>query len=296
MSSPLSAESFSTILLRDGRNLAYIELRDPSGLPIFYFHGHGSSRLEALLLLEQASLAGVRLIAFDRPGIGRSDPKSCDLLLSWPGDVAEAADHLGIEKFAVLGMSAGGPYALSCACKIPHRLSACGLISPLPPPELALKSGLIWMRFSWWLGIRSPKTFRVVLHLALPNEVRTSAQEEKRFLRLAFWMSKADRDLLRAPKIRATFARATAESNRQGGAASRAEIERLIRPWDLPLDQIAFEKLFLWHGEDDRIVAVAPVRLLAEKLRGCRATFYRGEGHFSVIMRHAQSIFSALRA
>jgi pimeloyl-ACP methyl ester carboxylesterase len=291
MATTLPNEPFNAIRLRDGRNLAYIEVGNPDGPPVFYFHGHGSSRLEVLLLAEQASLAGVRLIAFDRPGIGRSDPNSGDLLLSWPGDVAEAANQLGIHQFAVAGMSAGGPYALSCACKIPYRLKACGLISALPPPELILKAGSIWMRFAWWLGIRSPDVFRVGLRLALSDSAPTPGEEDKRLLRMAVWVSKADRELIRNSELRATFARATAESNRQGGAANRAEIERLIRPWGFPLEQITVEKLFLWHGEEDRVVSVAAARLLAKKLPRCRSFFYPGEGHFSVIMRHTQEIF-----
>jgi pimeloyl-ACP methyl ester carboxylesterase len=188
-------------------------------------------------------------------------------------------------------MSAGGSYALSCACKIPERLKACGLISALAPPELILKAGSIWMRFAWWLGIRSPNVFRVGLRIARTEGTPTPADEDRRLLRMAVWVSKADRELIRNSELRATFARATAESNRQGGAANRAEIERLIRPWNLPLGQIAVERLFLWHGEEDRVVSVAAARLLAERLPRCRATFYPGEGHFSVIMRHAQEIF-----
>src|SRR5579864_1224257 len=109
------SEPVSLLTLRDGRALAYLEVGRGDGAPVFHFHGHGSSRLEALALAHAAENAGVRLIALDRPGIGYSAPKSGDRLLDWPSDVAEAADQLGIVRFAVQGMSAGGPYALACA-------------------------------------------------------------------------------------------------------------------------------------------------------------------------------------
>ena len=77
-------EPYSLVRLPDGRALSYLEVGVPSGPAVFHFHGHGSSRLEALMLEEQALKLGVRVIAFDRPGIGRSDPKSGDMLLDWP--------------------------------------------------------------------------------------------------------------------------------------------------------------------------------------------------------------------
>ncbi len=52
---------------------------------------------------------------------------------------------------------------------------------------------------------------------------------------------------------------------------------------------------FLWHGEQDRVMPVAPVRLLARALPHCTATFYPDEGHFSTVANHVQDIFSALR-
>jgi pimeloyl-ACP methyl ester carboxylesterase len=62
-----------------------------------------------------AESSGVQLIGLDRPGIGRSDAKAGYRLLDWPDDVVEVADGLGIERFAVEGLSGGGPYALACA-------------------------------------------------------------------------------------------------------------------------------------------------------------------------------------
>jgi alpha-beta hydrolase superfamily lysophospholipase len=99
----------ATIQLRDGRKLSYLEVGPADGTPLIHCHGDPSSRLEVLFLAEEAIVQGVRVIGFDRPGLGRSDPKPGFGLLDWPDDVMEAADRLGIGRFAVSGFSGGGP-------------------------------------------------------------------------------------------------------------------------------------------------------------------------------------------
>jgi pimeloyl-ACP methyl ester carboxylesterase len=50
-------------------------------------------------------------IAPDRPGLGLSDLKRGRKILDWPADVIELADALQIARFAVVGISGGGPYS-----------------------------------------------------------------------------------------------------------------------------------------------------------------------------------------
>ena len=66
---------------------------------------------------------GVRAITLDRPGIGGSDPQADHRVADWPADVTALADALGIDRFGVIGYSAGVPYALACAALIPERLT-----------------------------------------------------------------------------------------------------------------------------------------------------------------------------
>ena len=156
MSTSNSLTTDFTIQLRDGRNLGVASVGTSDGFPIFHFHGSGSSRLEVLLLADEAIALGVRLIGLDRPGIGRSDTKVGYRLLDWPDDVVGVADQLGIEQFAIEGLSAGGPYAMACAYKIPQRLMACGLISTVSPGNLIRKAGRVGMRMMWWIGAQFP--------------------------------------------------------------------------------------------------------------------------------------------
>ena len=118
----ISAGSNQTLRLESGRSLGYAEWGDASGFPLVHFHGSSSSRLEHPVQPEV--LEGVRLVTIDRPGHGLSEFQPERTLLDWPRDVAALTDHLGIERFAVSGWSAGGPYALACAYRMPEQLHA----------------------------------------------------------------------------------------------------------------------------------------------------------------------------
>ena len=120
----------SHVILPDGRRLAYAEYGQPDGVPVFYFHGAPSSRLEPLLIgYETWARFGLRIIAPDRPGMGQSDFQANRGFSDWPKDVVALADALGLGQFAVLGNSGGGPYVAVCAARIPERLSAAVIVS-----------------------------------------------------------------------------------------------------------------------------------------------------------------------
>jgi pimeloyl-ACP methyl ester carboxylesterase len=279
---------------RDGRSIGVLEVGRPAGVPVFHFHGSGSSRLEALLVADAAEKAGVRLIALDRPGIGQSDPCRRNRLLDWPEKVVEVADALKIPRFAVVGMSAGGPYALACAAGIPDRLTACGLICAVAPPELILRAGPAWMRLLWASARRFPTAFGAFLRAAVPDQPQSVAAAEKWIRWWTRWMAPADRTVLRDHGTCAGLARAFAESTRQGAEAARREAISEVQCWGFAIENISFENIFLWHGEQDRLTPAAASRLFADALPHCRATFYPHDGHFSTALVHAQEIFAAL--
>ena len=285
----------STLRLRDGRTFGYMEVGKIDGPPIFHCHGSGSSRLEVNLLAAAATAQGVRLIGLDRPGIGRSDPKAGYRLLDWPADVAEVADQLGIERFAIEGVSAGGPYAMACAYTIPHRLTACGLISSLAPSSFIRKAGPGWMRAVWWMGAQFPWLLRPYVRLVQRMTGGSDAARiEKWLVRYGPRLGAADHTVLANQEIRKLLVQAMVESFRQGGEGNLEAALAGVQPCGFQVEQIAFEKMFVWHGEQDHIVPVALARLLAQALPHCTATFYPDEGHFSTVANHAQDILNTL--
>jgi pimeloyl-ACP methyl ester carboxylesterase len=97
------------VRLPDGRRLGFVECGEPDGSPMFDFHGNPGSRLSFWGDEDVIRAAGVRLIGVDRPGIGLSDPEPGRDVAAWARDVAVLAGALGLDRFAVLGHSVGGP-------------------------------------------------------------------------------------------------------------------------------------------------------------------------------------------
>src|ERR1700716_3282454 len=115
-----------TVDLDDGRVLGYREYGELTGTPIVYLHGMPGSRLDPVALDEEYRRLGVRVVAIERPGYGLSSARRSGGLVDWPADVAAVADHLAIERFAVLGYSSGGKYAAACAYALPDRVTVVG--------------------------------------------------------------------------------------------------------------------------------------------------------------------------
>jgi pimeloyl-ACP methyl ester carboxylesterase len=119
---------FTTLTLRDGRTLEYAEFGDPSGIPAVLFHGTPGSAAGGAIVADAASASGVRLVAPSRPGYGESTFSPPGLAASVP-DTLELADHLGLERFAVLGTSGGGPFALAVAAVAPDRVTSVSVLA-----------------------------------------------------------------------------------------------------------------------------------------------------------------------
>lgn len=130
----MSIRSSQSLVLPDGRLLGYAEFGHPTGSPLLYFHGFPMSRLEGWMTDKVARRQHIRVISVDRPGYGLSTFQPHRRITDWPADVQALASQLDISRFAVLGMSGGGPYALACAHSLPQEmLSAVGVMCGAPP-------------------------------------------------------------------------------------------------------------------------------------------------------------------
>lgn len=282
------------IQLADGRIIACLELGAPQGKPVFYCHGYPGSRLEARVAAKAAENLGLRLLAPDRPGMGGSDFQPGRTLGDWAGDVAELAGRFGLARFAVVGVSGGGPYALACAARIPERLSGVALISGLGPISSRddLSGMIVTNRLMLRLALRCPLLSRSAVRV-LVSLIRRNP--EFYFRRMIAGIPAADRRVLDISGYRDLLIASTAEALRQGGRGAAWELTLLARPWDFRLEEVPVP-VQIWQGLADNIVPPGMARDMAAALPESACHCLPGEGHFSLVYRHHHTILADLCA
>ncbi|MFH2006893.1 MAG: alpha/beta hydrolase [bacterium] len=263
--------------LPDGRALCYAEYGDPRGTPAFFFHGWPGSRLLGRLGHRAARSRGVRIIAPDRPGIGRSDPHPGRRLLDWPADVLAMADGLGLDRFDVVGYSNGGPYALACAARPAARLAGVAVVSGMGPTDSAgAKLSLPReVRAFFAVNRRAPFLSRLGVRV-----MSIGARQLQTFMATQMWAvaPPPDREVLRRKDVFKALKAEYAESFWPGPVGLDHEISLIRRPWGFDLSEVS-RRILLYHGEADANVPVALARRVAAELPDCRARFLPGKAH-----------------
>lgn len=236
---------------------------------------------------------GVRVIAPDRPGCGLSDFQPGRRIRDWPNDVIELADALGIDRFAMVGVSGGGPYALVCARYIPQRLTAVGVVCGLGPvgESWALREMLWNRRLAFVLARRFPSLLKRFYAVFFGPLLRW--QPAAILSMIARTPAMADRQVLERADVGCVLLASIRESVRTGPFGILYELPLYTHPWDFRPEEIDIA-VELWHGEADPIVPVAHTRALLERLAHSRSVILPGEGHFSLPINHMDEILRAL--
>ncbi len=279
--------------LPDGRVLGCSEYGVADGKPVFYFHGYPASRFEARLAEPAAFKLGLRIVALDRPGYGLSDFTPEHRIDGWPDDVAAAARGLGIERFAVLGISGGGPYALACAFRIPERLSAVALVGGLGPvyQPWARRDLRPFARLGVFLARKASRSLWPI-YGSVPAQMMRRYPARAYALVTAF-AQEADRRVLERPEVREALMASMCEAQRQGPAASLHELGLYARPWGFDLTSIGVP-VTLWQGGCDRVVPPAHGHYQSRELPRGRLRLLPEEGHFSLPINRMDEILRDL--
>jgi pimeloyl-ACP methyl ester carboxylesterase len=282
------------ISLPDGRKLGFDEHGPSHGKPLFYFHGTPSSRVEFNQvrnedLLEELNL---RVIVPDRPGLGLSGFQPGRRFGDWPKDVISLADHLGFDRFAIVGYSGGGAYAAVCAFSIPERITKAGIVSGVGPfTEPALVDGIPQTNRDYfnlshqkpWLSRMMIRMMGMMSHIA-PGKIIANMMST---------LPKADCNVMRLPEVQQTFLAMFKEALRQGPRGAQHDTFLMVTAWDFHPREIQIP-VHIWHGEEDRNAPIAMGRYMANAIPGSQAKFYPGEGHISLFKRYAEEIFTTL--
>ncbi|MEM7538667.1 MAG: alpha/beta hydrolase [Chloroflexota bacterium] len=279
-----------TISLADGRELGFAEWGPVNGLPVFYFGG-STARFFHPAHEEELIELGVRFFVVERPGFGQSTRLRGRTVLDWPDDVAALADHLSIDKFAIIGTSQGGPYAAACAYKLAERLYSVTLSSALAPfdaPEL-LEGMAEALKMTPKLANNTPWLLSFINSMS----ARAARRDPEGFLkRLLGNLPESDQQILNDPVIMERFIRDLPEAVRQGSGGSTDDMRAVCKPWGFELSEIR-TRVLIWQGEDDPSVPVAMSKYYAQQIPNSRLLTFPDVGHF-LVYSHWKSILSQI--
>ena len=269
---------------RQGRTLAIHQYGDLQGRPVLFFHGTGS-HVHGMLLHKPAQQLGFRIIAPDRPGIGRSPFRAGWTLLELAEDLNELCEWLGLGVVDAIGVSGGGPSLMAMAHAFPDRLNrilALACVMPvMDDPRYAVGVGrsVRWMAA---MGRRLPlPLFR--LPYSLLGLLQTRLKSPQAFERLfASSLSEDDRALFRHPDYANLFMRDFQEAFRQGSRGSAYDVQTFHKPWGFEIQNIT-KAIKVIHGTEDRIVPISHSEYLEQTAPNVRFLHRPGIGHLGLL-------------
>ncbi len=271
----------------DGSVVGLYEYGDPTGVPVFVFHGIPSCGAGFAWADGPAKARGLRLLAPDRPGVGLSTPMDDWMVADYPAMVTRLADTLGLDTFAVWGYSGGGPYAVAVAAELVERVTA--LVVAAGMGEIGVWADLndfeATDRQMVGLATSRPRVARTILG--------TTAWIARRSPRSAMWsfarqLPAPDREVLSslgpADEAMALFTQAFLNGSRGVVDDYRAT----SGPWGVDLGAIT-APVGIFQGTADTMVPPRHAEELARRIPAAELATWDGEGHLATIS-HVEDI------
>jgi pimeloyl-ACP methyl ester carboxylesterase len=266
------------IRLPDGRTLHAYDRPPASSTEVAVYWHHGSPNIGAppAPLFPRSDELGIRWISHDRPGYGGSASHDGRTVAATAADAAAVADALGVERFAVMAHSGGGPNALACAAMLPERVLAVVVIAGLAPTDA---EGLDWFDGFGASGsaeLRAAIEGREALeHQLEHSEDEFTADDHAELAGEWSWFI----DVVK-PAV-------------AGGLGGFVDDDlAAVRPWGFDPSDIDAPTLVV-HGTNDSVVPPAHGQWLSVHCRAGELWLRDGDGHISV-MRSANDALTWL--
>lgn len=269
---------------RQGTRLAFHEYGDSKGHPIFFYHGTGS-HVHVMLLHKPGLKYGFRIIAPDRPGVAQSTFRSGWTILDYALDMADLADHLGIDTFGAIGISGGGPTLMASAFAIPGRLHCVVDLACAMPvygdPEMIRYLGTIDRLYAR-LGGRVPLAL-FKIPFAILGIIQKVMESPGSFAKMFdSSLCPAHKELFSVPDFQYLFMRDFQELFRNGAGGPAYDAQTVYREWGFNLSDIDIH-IEVFQGAADRFIPPRFSEFLARKVRAPDSTSSRDKDIFVIL-------------
>ena len=256
---------------------------DPEGRPVFLLHGTPGSRIGPRPRSAILHRLGVRLICFDRPGYGESDRQPGRRVRDAAADVSAIADAFGLDRFAVVGRSGGGPHALACAALLAERVTKVAVLVGLAPREA---DGLDWLdgmtesNITEYEAVSNGYAAIAAVTKATADAVR--ANPASLLAKLQPELPDPDLRVVTDPGIRSLLQAAYAEALRMSPHGWIDDALAFYAPWGFDPAAVTVPVL-LWHGANDNLSPVSHAKWLAKRIPSAAVVVQAGAAHFGAI-------------
>jgi pimeloyl-ACP methyl ester carboxylesterase len=274
----------------DGRRLSVYDEGSTDGPAILYHHGTPLAGPPFHLWVESISARGARLIAYDRPGYGGSDPLHDRTITTAARDSSAIMDALGIGRFATWGISGGAPHALACGALLGDRVAA---VASLAGPAPFDARGLNFFR-----GMGTDNIVEFGLAMAGREYLEPWAAEAAKGLAhasvteltamIATLVSPTDRPFCDG-SVGKYWASAMPVTLAQGAAGWVDDDLAFVLPFGFEIEQIQTPTLIV-HGHQDRFVPLEHGIWLADAIPAAEARLSEEEGHLSLYVNTVPAV------
>jgi pimeloyl-ACP methyl ester carboxylesterase len=264
-----------------GRRLSWSEMGDADGTPVIAMHGTAASHRQFALADGEAARHGIRLLALDRPGYGDSDFHEGRGLLHAASEVAAVADEVGIDRFGVVGISAGGPNALAVAHEVGARLLGVSVLSCVGPRQWPEARGgmLVAARIAFTLArCRPPLDQALLAPLLALGRRRPEAAVGLR----ARGLPPADQRIIRRDDVWQLYEDEARHAAPTAARAAAQDLRMLVDDWCFAPTDVACT-VDLFHGTEDHEAPLCQAEALASSLPGARLHRHRDAGHLAFV-------------
>lgn len=290
MSEQVSQVTDTTVVDASGTAVGLYSYGAPDGRPVFALHGVPACGAGFDWAGEPARERGIRLLAPDRPGVGRSAPRTDWRVADYPAMLASLADALGIDRFGVLGYSGGGPYAVACAVELGERMTSVavcagsGEVGTVATLDDFARTDRRMMAMSQ----RHPRLARVVLDVSAMAATWSPKLAMKSFLSE---LSETDRDVAARMGSPTEAMRLFTMAFQEGAHGVVADYRALAQSWGVD-PAAAAVPVTVWHGSADTMVPLRHSQELAARMPGAVLTVWEGEGHLATVTHIAEVLDS----
>ncbi len=251
------------ITTTDGRRIRAHESGARDGRLVLWLPGAGTRGDLAAPLPRLATTHGLRLMSFDRPGYGGSEPAPVRTIAEAVADTVAVLDALEVERVDVVGLGAGAIHGLALAAVAPQRVAGVTALSTPAPLDA---EGL-----DWFAGAGPLPTGETRAAMEGREALVTFLDQPHEFDITMFHLK--DIQAMRGPWWE--WQQKVADPSGTEGVVG--DDLALVAPWGFDLAAIT-TPVRLVHGEHDTFVPVAHARWLADRIPGARLEAVPGGG------------------